>query len=95
MPACRYMEEIGLVAMLATKRLAGIKPELNLREHVTCMPLPSMNKVVHSGFDTQRRRNQKSKTGASVAAQKGLLYSKKRVFSMKSLLSVSGWLALY
>ena len=32
-----------------------------------CMPLPSMNKAVHSGSKTQRTRHQKSKTGESMA----------------------------
>ena len=41
--------------MLATKRLAGVAPEVNLKEHVTHMPLPSANKAAHSGFETQRR----------------------------------------
>ena len=36
----------------------------------------SINKAAHSGFETQRRRHQKSKTGVSVAPQKGLLSSK-------------------
>ena len=53
MPACRYVEENSLAAMLAAKRLAGVTPEVNHREHVTCMPLPSANKVAHSGsFET-------------------------------------------
>ena len=34
-----------------------------------------MNKDAHSGFETQRRRQQKSKTGVSVAPQKGLMPS--------------------
>ena len=59
--------------MLATKRSVGITQEVNLREHVTCMPPPSMNKAAHSGFETQRRCHQKSKTGVTVAAQKGLM----------------------
>ena len=42
MPAHRYKEEIGLAAIPAAKRSAGVAPEMNLREHVTCMPLPSM-----------------------------------------------------
>ena len=79
MPACRYIEENGLAAMLATKRSVGVTPEVNLRECETCMPPPSMNKVSHSGFETQtqRRHDQKSKTGVSVASQKGLMSSKK------------------
>ena len=31
---CRYMEAICLAAMLAAKRLAGVTPKVNLREHV-------------------------------------------------------------
>ena len=45
---------------------------------VTRVPLPSVNKAAHSGFETQRRCHQKSKTGVSVAPQKGLMSSKKK-----------------
>ena len=62
MPACRYMEENSSVAMLAAKRSAGVTPEVNCRECVTYMPLTSVNKTAHSGFETQRRHHQKSKT---------------------------------
>ena len=72
MPAHRYVEENGSAAMLAAKRSAGVTPEVNLGEHVTCMPLPSMKKAAHFGFETHRRRHQKSKTGVSVAPQKDL-----------------------
>ena len=58
--------------MLATKRLAGVAPEINLRECVTHMPMPSLNKVTHSGFQAYRRRHQKFKTGISVAPPKKL-----------------------
>ena len=34
------------------------------------MSLPSVNKAAHSGFETKRRRHQKSKAGVSVAPQK-------------------------
>ena len=61
--------------MLAAKRLAGVAPEVNLREYVTHMPLPSSNKAAHSCFETQRRRHQKSKTWVSVAPRKGLMWS--------------------
>ena len=37
--------------MLASNRSAGVTPEANLKEHVTCMPLPSMNKAAYSGFE--------------------------------------------
>ena len=46
-------------AMLATKRSAAVAPEVNLRECVTCTPLPSLNKAARSGFETQRRRHLK------------------------------------
>ena len=61
MPGHRYVEEISSAAILATKRSAGVIPEVNLREDVTCVPLPSTNKAAHYGFETQRRRHQKSK----------------------------------
>ena len=72
----------GSAAMLATKRSAGVTPEVNLRERVTCMPSPSVNKAAHYGFETQGRRHQKCKTGVSVAPQKGLRSSnlKKKYF---------------
>ena len=54
----------GLAAILAAKRSAGIAPEVNLKECVIRMPLPSVNK------SAQRRRHQKSITGVSVAPQK-------------------------
>ena len=38
------------------------------------MPPPSTNKVAHSGFETQRRRHQKSKTRVSMAPEKGLIH---------------------
>ena len=62
--------------MLAANRPAGVAPEVNLREHISHMLLPSANKAAHSGFETQRRRHQKTKRGVSVAPQKGLMSSK-------------------
>ena len=35
MPACRYMEDNSLAAMLASKRSAGVAPEVNLRECIS------------------------------------------------------------
>ena len=55
MSARRYMEENDSAAMLAAKRPVGFVPEVNLRKCVTHMPLPSMNKAAHYGFETQRR----------------------------------------
>ena len=62
----KYVEEIGSAALLAAKRSAGVTPEVNLRQCVTHRPPPSVNKAAHSGFETQRRHYQKSKTGVSV-----------------------------
>ena len=53
MLACRYVEENGSAAMLATKRLAGVTPEVKLSEHVKCTPPPSTNKAAHSGCETK------------------------------------------
>ena len=69
MPACRYIEEISLGAILIAKS-AGVERELNVREFVTHVSLSSMNKAAHSGFPSQRRHHQKSKTRASMAPQK-------------------------
>ena len=85
MPACRYMDENGSAAMLATKRLVGVTPEVNFRECVTCMPLPSANNALC--FETQRRYHQKSKTGILVAPQKGLMSMKN--FQKKRILIIS------
>ena len=66
-PARRYVEENVSAAMLTAKRLAGVAPEVNLRECVTCISPLSANKAAHSGFETQRRHHQKSETRVSVA----------------------------
>ena len=63
MLAHRYVKENGLAAILATKMSAGVAPELNLMECVTCMSPPSANKAVHNGFETQRMCHQKFKKG--------------------------------
>ena len=63
MPTHRYVEENSLAAMLATKRSAGVTPEVNRGMCNTPTSPPSMNKAAHSGFETQRRHHQKSKTG--------------------------------
>ena len=84
MPACRYAEENGLTAMLTAKRSAGVAPEVNLREHVTCM-----NKAAHSGFETQRRHHLKSKTGVSVAPEKRTYAIQKIVLKKKIAMNQS------
>ena len=58
------MEENGSAAILAAKRSAGVAPEVKLKEGVTHMCQPSMNKAAHPGF------------GVSVSPQKGLVSTK-------------------
>ena len=41
MPVHRYVEENGSAVMLGANTMAGVTPEVNLREHVTHMPLSS------------------------------------------------------
>ena len=41
--------------------------------------------AAHSGFETQRRRHKKSKTGVSVTPQKGLMSSKKFILKKECL----------
>ena len=59
------------------------------RECISRMPQLSANKVAHSGFETQRRCHQKSKTGVSVAHKKDLCPPKikNKNFPPTSLLS--------
>ena len=61
--------------MLAATRSAGVAPEMNLREHATHMPQPSVNMAAYSGFETQTGRHQKFKTEASVAPKAGFMSS--------------------
>ena len=81
------MEEIGLAAILAAKRSVGVTPEVNLFECVTNIPLPSADKLAHSGFENERRHHQKSKTGISVDPQKRL-YVLQKFFLKKFLVDI-------
>ena len=58
--------------MQAIYTCISVTIEVNLSDHISCMPLPSVNKVAHSGFKTQRRCHQKSETRVSVAPKMGL-----------------------
>ena len=51
--------------------------EVNLRQCISCKPLPSTNKAAHSGFENQRRCHQKSKTRVSVGPTKSTYVLKK------------------
>ena len=56
-----------LEALLADKGLAGVTPEVNLREHTSHISPSRVNMAAHSGFETQRGCYQNIKTGISVA----------------------------
>ena len=53
------------LAAIKLSRLAGVVPDVNLRECTSHIPPPRMNKAAHSGFESQRRCHQKSKLGIS------------------------------
>ena len=53
--------------MLAIYTGKGVPPDVKLRECISHMSQQSSNKATHFGFETQRRGDQKSKTGVSVA----------------------------
>ena len=62
MQARKYVDQIGSNAMLAVKRLAGVAPEVNLRNplyagHEACKP------GINPGFENQGNCHQKSETG--------------------------------
>ena len=59
------MSENSLAAMLAAKRSLGVTPEVNLRECIPPMPLPSANKAAHSGFENRGNITKSPKTGVS------------------------------
>ena len=40
-----HVEENGSAAMLASKSLAGVTPQVNIKEHVTHSHLPSVNEA--------------------------------------------------
>ena len=65
---CMWAKQLAAMLDIYTSR--GVAPEVNIRECISCMPPQSSNKAAHSGFETQRRRHQKSKTGHKVAPQK-------------------------
>ena len=69
-----YVEQKGSPTMLAAKRSAGVAPDINLR--VPLQTGDGTSKGIHLGFKAQGRCHQKSKTGASVFPQKGLMSSK-------------------
>ena len=67
MSACRNVEENGLAAMLATKKLAGLAPLVHIREYITHMPLPSVNKAGNLALKPRGDITRSPKTGVPVA----------------------------
>ena len=74
--------------MLTSIQSAGVAPEVNLRNSWHAGD-KAHKQGIHPGFETQGRRHQKSKTGVSVAPQKGPVSSKN--FKKKKKLEVSGF----
>ena len=64
-----YVDEYRSAAMLAGKKSVGVTPEVNLKECTSCMPLPTVNKAAHSGFEIHSRHHQK---GVLVTPQKDM-----------------------
>ena len=79
-----HMSHIGNVTGChAGHQSAGVAPEMYLRNSLHASD-KALKRGIHPGFETQERRHQKSKTGVSVAPQKGLMSSKKflkKIFS--------------
>ena len=73
----KYIEERPVTGCYAGRQEVGrchIRGES--QRTTSCTPLPSANNADHSGFETLRKRHQKSKTGVSVAPEKGLTSTK-------------------
>ena len=87
----RWSKKPGSVTILATKRSAGVTPEVNLRN-----PLHMGNEAhkqgFHLGFEAQSRHSQKSKTGVSVAPQKKLMSFKISFFKKGTSWSFSWYI---
>ena len=62
-------------ARLTSIQSAGVTPEVNLRNSLHAGD-KARKWGIHSGFETQGRHHQNSKTGVSVAPWKGLMSSK-------------------
>ena len=72
MPAYRYMEENSTADILATKRITGVTPEVNLIEHVTHMSPLSMNKAAHSNLKPRGDVTRNPKQGYQCPHKKDL-----------------------
>ena len=70
------MDQTGSAAILSTKRPVGVAPEVNLRD-LLHEGDKACKQWIQSDSETQGRCHQKSKIGASVVPQKGLVSSQK------------------
>ena len=82
LPLLTHVGNVTGTAMPAVNRLAGVAPEVNLRSNMQARKHASN---IHPGFETQGKGHQKSKTGVSVAPQKGHVSSKKCLKKRKSI----------
>ena len=92
MPAHRHVEEIGSAAMLVPKRLADVAPEVNLRDHVTHMPMPSANKAPHSGFEIREISPEVQNRGISGPTKRTYVLQKflKKIFAQTGFCARNG-----
>ena len=67
---CKFLDQIGSVAMMIDKRSAGATPEVNLQGNKAC------KWGSHPGFGTHGRHHKKSKTRVLVDPQKRRMSSK-------------------
>ena len=86
LPLLHACSEYDQLPMLVVKRLAGVAPEVNLRNPLH-IGEEAHKPGIHPGFETQDRCHQKSKTGVSVASQKRLVSSKKKFSTTIKLLT--------
>ena len=69
--------ESGILPLLKHKWGNSHQPPCwSSRGNISCMSLLSVNKAAHSGFETQRRLHQKSKTRISVVLYIGHVSTK-------------------
>ena len=67
-------------------KMIGWEHHLHIFEKIKSFQLNKYNQL-HSSFETQRRSHQKSKTGVSVAPQKGFMSSKNLIKNEKQSIS--------
>ena len=69
--AYKYLDQNSSAAMLTTKRSAGVEVEVEVNlKTLLHVVIKHTSKAIHTGFETQGRHNQKSKTGVSLAPHK-------------------------